>query len=96
MSDILSIDYCGVTFSNPLVLPSGIAQEIPRDHDRFAKSGVGAVTTKSLTPEPREGNPLPRVLKTENAFLNSVGLRGPFGKRIPCCVLLGRHPYRLS
>lgn len=77
MKDVLSIDYCGVTFANPLVLPSGIAQEIPRDHDRFAKSGVGAVTTKSLTPEPREGNPLPRVLKTENAFLNSVGLRGP-------------------
>ena len=77
MSDALSIDYCGVTFPNPLVLPSGIAQEIPRDHDRFAKSGVGAITTKSLTIEFREGNPLPRVLKTENAFLNSVGLRGP-------------------
>ena len=77
MKDLLSMNYCGVTFANPLVLPSGIAQEIPRDHDRFAKSGVGAVTTKSLTPEPREGNPLPRVLKTENAFLNSVGLRGP-------------------
>ena len=76
-NDILSIDYCGVSFTNPLVLPSGIAQEIPRDHDRFAKSGIGAITTKSLTPEPREGNPLPRVLKTENAFLNSVGLRGP-------------------
>jgi dihydroorotate dehydrogenase (NAD+) catalytic subunit len=73
----LTVDYCGVTFPNPLVLPSGIAQEIPKDHDRFAKSGVGAVTTKSLTPEPREGNPLPRVIKTENAFLNSVGLRGP-------------------
>lgn len=75
--DALSIDYCGVSFPNPLVLPSGIAQEIPKDHDRFARSGVGAITTKSLTPEPREGNPLPRVLKTENAFLNSVGLRGP-------------------
>jgi dihydroorotate dehydrogenase (NAD+) catalytic subunit len=74
---MLSMDYCGITLPNPLVLPSGIAQEIPRDHDRFAKSGVGAVTTKSLTPEPREGNPLPRVLKTENVFLNSVGLRGP-------------------
>ena len=73
----LSIDYCGVSFPNPLVLPSGIAQEIPRDHDRFAKSGVGSITTKSLTIEPREGNPLPRVLKTENVFLNSVGLRGP-------------------
>lgn len=73
----LSLDYCGVPFPNPLILPSGIAQEIPRDHDRFAKSGVGSITTKSLTIEPREGNPLPRVLKTDNVFLNSVGLRGP-------------------
>ncbi len=76
MSD-LTINYCGVQFPNPLVLPSGIAQEIPRDHDRFAASGVGSITTKSLTIEPREGNPLPRVLKTDNVFLNSVGLRGP-------------------
>ncbi len=73
----LSIDYCGVTFPNPLVLPSGIAQEIPRDHDKFIRAGVGGITTKSLTIEPREGNPLPRVLKYEQGFLNSVGLRGP-------------------
>ncbi len=73
----LSIDYSSVTFPNPLVLPSGIAQEIPRDHDRFIKAGVGGITTKSLTIEPREGNPLPRVLKYEQGFLNSVGLRGP-------------------
>lgn len=74
---MLTIDYCGVTFPNPLVLPSGIAQEIPKDHDRMIKAGIGGVTTKSLTIEPREGNPLPRVVKYEQGFLNSVGLRGP-------------------
>lgn len=73
----LSIDYCGIRFPNPLVLPSGIAQEIPRDHDRMIKAGIGGITTKSLTIEPREGNPLPRVVKYEQGFLNSVGLRGP-------------------
>lgn len=73
----LYLDYCGVTFPNPIVLPSGIAQEIPRDHDRMIKAGVGGITTKSLTIEPREGNPLPRVVKYEQGFLNSVGLRGP-------------------
>lgn len=73
----LAIQYCGVAFPNPLVLPSGIAQEIPRDHDKFVRAGVGGITTKSLTIEPREGNPLPRVLKYEQGFLNSVGLRGP-------------------
>lgn len=73
----LSVSYCGVTFPNPLILPSGIAQEIPADHERAIKAGAGGITTKSLTIEPREGNPLPRVAKYEQGFLNSVGLRGP-------------------
>lgn len=73
----LTVTYCGVKFPNPLVLPSGIAQEIPTDHERVIKAGAGGITTKSLTIEPREGNPLPRVAKYEQGFLNSVGLRGP-------------------
>lgn len=76
-NDGISVSFCGVTFPNPLVLPSGIAQEIPKDHERAIKAGAGGVTTKSLTIEPREGNPLPRVIKYEHGFLNSVGLRGP-------------------
>lgn len=73
----LAVTYCGVTLPNPLILPSGIAQEIPADHERAIKAGAGGITTKSLTIEPREGNPLPRVAKYEQGFLNSVGLRGP-------------------
>ena len=73
----LTVTYCGVKFPNPLVLPSGIAQEIPADHERAIKAGAGGITTKSLTIEPREGNPLPRIAKYEQGFLNSVGLRGP-------------------
>jgi dihydroorotate dehydrogenase (NAD+) catalytic subunit len=76
-SDILSMKYCGIAFPNPLILPSGIAQEIPKDHDRMIAAGIGGITTKSLTIEPREGNPLPRVAKYEQGFINSVGLRGP-------------------
>lgn len=76
MADV-SVTYCGVSFPNPLILPSGIAQEIPADHMRAIKAGAGGITTKSLTIEPREGNPLPRVAKYREGFLNSVGLRGP-------------------
>jgi len=75
--DALSVTFCGVTFSNPIVLPSGIAQQIPKDHEVMIKAGVGGITTKSLTPKPREGNPIPRVVKYEHGFLNSVGLKGP-------------------
>lgn len=73
----LSAKFCGVSFPNPLILPSGIAQEIPKDHLRAVKSGVGGVTTKSLTVKPREGYPSPRIIKYEHGFLNAVGLRGP-------------------
>jgi dihydroorotate dehydrogenase (NAD+) catalytic subunit len=75
--DSLSVKYCSVTFPNPIVLPSGIAQNIPKDHETMIKAGVGAITTKSLTPLPREGNPIPRVVKYDQGFLNSVGLKGP-------------------
>ena len=75
--DALSVKFCGVTFSSPIVLPSGIAQQIPKDHEIMIKAGIGGITTKSLTPEPREGNPIPRVAKYDYGFINSVGLKGP-------------------
>jgi dihydroorotate dehydrogenase (NAD+) catalytic subunit len=73
----LSVSYCGVKFPNPIILPSGIAQEIPKDHERAIAAGVGGITTKSLTIEPREGNPIPRVIRHNQEILNSVGLKGP-------------------
>lgn len=73
----LSIKFCGVTFPNPLILPSGIAQEIPQDHLRAVEAGAGGITLKSLTPLPREGYPFPRTIKYEHGFLNAVGLRNP-------------------
>lgn len=72
----LSINYCGVTFTNPFILPSGIITEIP-SHDRPIKAGAGGVTLKSVTFAPREGNPLPRLWKYDHGMLNSVGLRNP-------------------
>ncbi|MFH0943511.1 MAG: dihydroorotate dehydrogenase [Candidatus Beckwithbacteria bacterium] len=57
-------------------MPSGILQEVPA-HYQAEKYGLGGVTTKSMTMEPREGNPLPRVIKYEYGILNSVGLRNP-------------------
>ena len=74
--------FLGTIFPNPLILPSGIIQEI-KDHKRAEEQGIGGITTKSLTPKPREGNPLPRVCKYEHGFLNSVGLRNPGPEKGP-------------
>jgi len=73
---MLEINFLGIKFPNPLVMPSGILQEVSA-HYLAEKNGLGGVTTKSMTVEPREGNPLPRVVKYEHGILNSVGLRNP-------------------
>ena len=38
---------------------------------------IGAVITKSVTLEPRAGNPAPRMAETPSGLLSSVGLQGP-------------------
>lgn len=76
----LSVRFCNTKFENPLILPSGIAQNIPQDHMRAIAGGAGGITTKSLTIEPREGNPMPRVIRIVpdgRGIMNSVGLKGP-------------------
>lgn len=72
----LSISYCGVYFDNPFILPSGIFSEKVQ-YSQALKAGASAVTWKSLTMSPREGNPLPRVWKYDCGVINSVGLRNP-------------------
>jgi len=72
----LGVKFLGVDFDNPLVMPSGILQEVSA-HYQAEKNGLGGVTTKSMTMEPRLGNPMPRVVKYDHGILNSVGLRNP-------------------
>lgn len=78
----LKTAFCGVTFENPLILPSGIITEIPAHH-KAETSGAGGVTLKSFTVNPREGHPLPRIIKYDHGFLNSVGLRNVGVERGP-------------
>ena len=49
---------------------------------------LDAFVTKTITPEPREGNPPVRIAETESGMLNSIGLANPgrdrflMGKRL--------------
>jgi dihydroorotate dehydrogenase (NAD+) catalytic subunit len=38
---------------------------------------LGCIYTKGTTPQPREGNPPPRVAETAGGMLNSIGLQNP-------------------
>lgn len=64
-----------LTLVNPLLLASGtFGGQMDRliDVDR-----LGGVVEKTITLEPRPGNPYPRVWETAGGMLNSIGLEGP-------------------
>lgn len=75
----LSIDFCGLTLSSPIVLLSGcvgFGEEYTRI-DGFSNRDVGAIVLKGTTREPRLGNPPHRVCETPMGMLNSIGLQNP-------------------
>jgi dihydroorotate dehydrogenase (NAD+) catalytic subunit len=72
----------GVTIG-PLELPSPIltASGTYGHGDEVARLGeparLGAVTAKSVSPEPWAGKPAPRLHMTASGMVNAVGLQGP-------------------
>jgi dihydroorotate dehydrogenase (NAD+) catalytic subunit len=62
---------------SPIVTAAGCAG-VGRELSGFMDvARVGAITTKSITLEPRAGNPAPRLSETPSGFVSSVGLQGP-------------------
>jgi dihydroorotate dehydrogenase (NAD+) catalytic subunit len=73
----LSTDICGVRLKNPTVLPAGILGVSAASLIAVSSSGAGAVTTKSIGPEKREGHKNPVVVVVDGSLLNAVGLSCP-------------------
>jgi dihydroorotate dehydrogenase (NAD+) catalytic subunit len=73
----LSTEICGVKLKNPTILASGILGIGSDLLVRVAKSGAGAVTSKSCCLLPREGHKNPILVEMESGFLNAVGLPNP-------------------
>lgn len=75
----LSIEFCGLTLSSPIVLLSGcvgFGEEYTR-LEGFSNRDVGAIVLKGTTRGPRLGNPPHRVCETPMGMLNSIGLQNP-------------------
>ena len=70
----LTTDLCGVSLASPIVLAAGTCGYIDEMAVALDLSRIGAITTKSITPEPREGNAPMRVLDVKGGMINSVGL----------------------
>ncbi len=77
----LALECLGIQFQNPVLLASGTcgfgAEVLPVTD----VEALGGFVTKSVTLEPRAGNPAPRVTEFRAGMLNSVGLANP-GARV--------------
>lgn len=69
--------FCGVEFSNPTVLASGILGMNEDILKEVVKNGAGGVTLKSTGTEPREGHNNPKVIVWEHGMANCYGLTNP-------------------
>lgn len=73
----LEVELSGIRLRNPLVLASGFIDDDPSLLLRAWEAGFGAITTKSLTPRPREGYKPPIIAYCKAGYLNAVGLANP-------------------
>ena len=73
----LKINLCGLSLKNPTVLASGVIDNTGEILKRVSKF-AGAVTTKSISPEPRAGHDTPTIVELEErSMLNAMGLPNP-------------------
>lgn len=70
----LSVDLGKITLQNPITTASGCFGYGTEYSDFVDLDKLGAITLKSITLNPREGNPMPRVAETPSGMMNSIGL----------------------
>nr|AYA93386.1 putative dihydroorotate dehydrogenase [uncultured bacterium pG7] len=81
-----TVELCGLTLRNPLVLASGIWGCSAGTLVRLAREGAGAVTSKSCSLKPRQGHPNPTALDWGVGLINAIGLANP-GATEECAIL---------
>jgi len=72
----LAVEIGGLRLKNPLLVASGTFGYGVESEALVELSSLGGIVTKGLYLEPREGNPLPRIVETPSGLLNAIGLQG--------------------
>ena len=73
----LQVNVAGVHMNNPTMLASGMVGETGGSLLSVASAGAGALVTKSIGMEPRNGYGNPTLVELDNGYLNAMGLPGP-------------------
>ena len=68
------MEFAGLRLKNPLMTASGTCGYADELADFFDVGILGGFITKSISIEPRKGNPTPRAVETDAGMLNAIGL----------------------
>jgi len=72
------IEFCGIELRHPVINGSGsfdaIAARRAFGDELLREFPFSAFVSKTITPEPRAGNPPPRLWETPSGLINSIGL----------------------
>ena len=70
----LTVDFAGLKLATPVLTASGTSGYADELGEFMDLSNLGGITTKSISLEPRKGNPTPRIVETSAGMLNAIGL----------------------
>ena len=74
----MSLEFCGLELAHPIINASGtfdaIAARRAFGEELLARFPFAAFVSKTVTLEPRQGNPPPRLWEVAGGLINSIGL----------------------
>ncbi len=74
ITDIMQTNLNGLILKNPIMTASGTYGYADEYNDFIDVSNIGAIVTKAISLEPREGNKHLRIAETKSGLINSIGL----------------------
>ncbi len=70
----ISVEFAGLKPANPVFTASGTCGYADELGEFTDINSLGGFVTKSITANPRMGNPVPRIVETDSGMLNAIGL----------------------
>ena len=74
---MLEVDLCNIKMKNPSMLAAGILGSTAASLNWAARSGAGAVVTKSFGSRPNKGYKNPTTVEVTGGVINAIGLSNP-------------------
>lgn len=71
----LAVDFAGIRMQNPVLSASGTFGYAQEFEPYLDLNRLGALVVKTITRQPRPGNPAPRIVETPAGMLNAIGLQ---------------------